>query len=472
MQTYLFYDIETTGLNKAFDQVLQFAAIRTDLNLNEIDRHEIIVKLNPDMIPSPGAMLTHRIGIEESQTGINEYTAMQQIHQLLNEPGTISLGYNTLGFDDEFLRFAFYRNLLTPYTHQYANQCMRMDIYPMTIMYHLFKNEILEWPKIDGDTKLKLELINSTNRLVVGGRAHNAMVDVEVTLALAKRFFQVKEMWDYVLGYYSRQTDIDRAGQLQPGLKSSYGNHHEGLMVLGKIGAGNFFHAPVLSLGNHDVYKHQTSWLRLDTENLTLTTEESIPDTTWAIRKKWGENGFILPLKERFLVHLGSDRKALAAGNKQWLQDNPDIFHKIIAYHRAFIFPVLPATDVEAALYQNGFWSDEEMALCRRFHHVIPAQKAQLTAQMKNKNLKALAVRLLARNFPEVMTPEQREEFAAFTQRLNAAEASEPVIDFRGNKRMNAHLALADLANWEQHELVEEQKELLMRLKEYLLARV
>ncbi len=27
--SYLFYDIETTGLNKAFDQVLEFAAIRT-----------------------------------------------------------------------------------------------------------------------------------------------------------------------------------------------------------------------------------------------------------------------------------------------------------------------------------------------------------------------------------------------------------------------------------------------------------
>ena len=39
--SYLFYDIETTGLNKAFDQVLQFAAIRTDPELNEIDRHAV-----------------------------------------------------------------------------------------------------------------------------------------------------------------------------------------------------------------------------------------------------------------------------------------------------------------------------------------------------------------------------------------------------------------------------------------------
>ena len=36
-ETYLFYDIETTGLNRAFDQVLEFAAIRTDCDLNELD---------------------------------------------------------------------------------------------------------------------------------------------------------------------------------------------------------------------------------------------------------------------------------------------------------------------------------------------------------------------------------------------------------------------------------------------------
>ena len=46
MQTYLFYDLETTGLNKSFDQILQFAAIRTDLNLKELKRYELKIKLN------------------------------------------------------------------------------------------------------------------------------------------------------------------------------------------------------------------------------------------------------------------------------------------------------------------------------------------------------------------------------------------------------------------------------------------
>ena len=42
-----------------------------------------------------------------------EVHAIRHIHQIHNEPGTISGGYNTLGFDDEFLRFYFMK-LITP----------------------------------------------------------------------------------------------------------------------------------------------------------------------------------------------------------------------------------------------------------------------------------------------------------------------------------------------------------------------
>ena len=41
---------------RAFDQVLQFAAIRTDDDLNEIGRFEIRSRLLPYIIPSPHAM--------------------------------------------------------------------------------------------------------------------------------------------------------------------------------------------------------------------------------------------------------------------------------------------------------------------------------------------------------------------------------------------------------------------------------
>ena len=80
---YLFYDIETTGLNKAFDQVLEFAAIRTDRQLEEIERHNLSVKLRPDVIPSPLAILTNRISPTDHAGGMSEFEATEHIHQLM-----------------------------------------------------------------------------------------------------------------------------------------------------------------------------------------------------------------------------------------------------------------------------------------------------------------------------------------------------------------------------------------------------
>jgi len=67
--TFLFYDTETSGLNRAFDQILEFAAIRTDLELNELERFTARIRLRPDVVPSPQAILVNRIRSERFSTG-------------------------------------------------------------------------------------------------------------------------------------------------------------------------------------------------------------------------------------------------------------------------------------------------------------------------------------------------------------------------------------------------------------------
>ena len=61
---YVFYDTETTGVATAFSQILQFAAIKTDDELNEIERFEVRCRLLPHIIPSPEALLVTRISPE------------------------------------------------------------------------------------------------------------------------------------------------------------------------------------------------------------------------------------------------------------------------------------------------------------------------------------------------------------------------------------------------------------------------
>lgn len=49
----VFYATRTTGSVVCFDQIMEFAAIRTDADLGEIDRFETRSRLMPHVVPSP-----------------------------------------------------------------------------------------------------------------------------------------------------------------------------------------------------------------------------------------------------------------------------------------------------------------------------------------------------------------------------------------------------------------------------------
>lgn len=459
MQTYLFYDIETSGLNKSFDQVLHFAAIRTDDALNEIARYEIKIKLNPDVIPAPDAMITHRMSLADIAAGVSEYDAIKQIHKWMNEPGTISIGYNTLGFDDEFLRFSFYRNLLAPYTHQYANQCRRFDIYPMTVMYYLYKPDVLTWPERENKVSLKLEDLNRANKWHVG-RAHHAMVDVEVTLALAKQLYQERAMWDYLTGYFDKRTDQDRLMRLSSDC---------GLMVSGKFGTEACFQNQVLSLGTHYQLSNQLIWLRLDCTSFADADKEALLDRRLSIRKKLGEPAFVLPLIDRFAKHLTPERLALARANMQWLQDHPDMLQILSDHHRRYMYPEYKEADANAYLYLNGFWAPVEEDACQRFHLINAEEKANLQANLHHPLLATLALRILGRHFPHALSPEQNAKFTAYMDQISHDAA---LVDFRGDVKNTLSASYQRIAELKADATLDEmQQQLLIELEDNLKSR-
>ena len=61
--SFVFFDTETTGLRHGFDQIVHFAAIRTDNDLNEIDRFEARSRLLPHVVPHPIALRTNGLPI-------------------------------------------------------------------------------------------------------------------------------------------------------------------------------------------------------------------------------------------------------------------------------------------------------------------------------------------------------------------------------------------------------------------------
>ncbi len=476
MSNYFFYDLETTGLNKTFDQILQFAAIRTDMAFNEIERYEIMVEIRPDIIPSPKAAITHRIAIKPSKPTLNEFEAITQIHSLINNPGTISIGYNTLGFDDEFLRFSFHRNLLPPYTHQYKDGCRRSDLLPITIMYYLYKKEVLaNWPEIDGKSTMRLEYLNAANQLAKG-QAHNAMTDVEASVELARRFYKEPKMWRYLDEYFDKAIDKKRIEKIPISFFSIADINRVALLINNKYGVDNQYQIPALFIGNSIPYKNQTLWLRLDNPQLreitmeTFTDSEILAKKSWVIRKKYGEPGIVLPPDQRYWDYLTPERQNIVEENKDWLQSHTTLFHKIIQYHREFRYPKIPDLDIEAALYERGFLSNEEQALCRQFHHAISiGEKVNIVGKFEDIDMRKLASRLLCRNYPTNLPTMLTKDFADYMLRVNPDNEDDAIQDHKWQKRTTPMTALQDIEQVRKEtELDDQQVELLNELENYI----
>lgn len=443
-KTYLFYDLETSGLSKPFDQIQQFAGKRLDGEFKEIESRFIEARISPDVIPSPYAVITHQIDMKDDSGRLSEFHAAQIIHEMINTPNTISIGYNTLGFDDEFLRFAFYRNLLTPYTHQYANGCARYDVFPITIFYYLFESSVIKWPTLDGKPTLKLEHIVTENDWFQG-RAHHAMNDVDATIKLAAQLQSANpDMWNYLVGYFDKNTDHERI-QALPMAFNEHVDLRYGLMVHSKFGAKNAYQGMLLALGNHNHYKNQTMWLRLDHAELDALDFDDLSTQGLIIRKKYGEPGFLLPPTDRYTHHLSLTRMKIIARNLEKIRKHFSEIEQLQRDAREFTYDTIDAVDVDAGLYDLGFLTGDEQQFCRQFHIALPHAREEMLNELKNPNLKAQAKRVLWREDSKLVSAEDNIEQMNYLKKMMQNDAPSSIVDFRGQPKRGVYQAYEEV---------------------------
>ncbi len=466
--TYLFYDLETTGLSYAFDQVLQFAAIRTDASFHELERYNVYIQLRPDVIPSPQAMISHCIGLDELQHGLCEYEAMKLIHKQMNRDNTISVGYNSLGFDDEFLRFSFHRNLMSPYTHQFANRCGRMDLLPILLIYWLYKPDVLNWPEIEKKVTFKLEHLKETNKLSAGS-SHDAIIDVEATVELARILSGERDIWDYLMDFFQKETDKQRISKLPRFSEQLDARYKWGVMVHLTFGAETNFQAPVVYLGDSYTYKNQSLWMRLDKQDLVETTDETFKKTPWVVRKKIGQPGIVLPPLERYLMKIKSEFMQTFSENKIWLKKNPELLDHIARYQRAFVYEDIPGVDADAILYQMQFLSGYDERLAERYHKSSNSEKIHLCDKFKSPVAKELAERILFRNYQVDFSDLFKKNFADYLRRLNPESEMDALLDHRGKRKPIAKNVLLEIQDIKQNKnLSNLQNKRLVELETYL----
>ncbi len=201
--SFLFFDLETTGADPAFDRPLQFAAIRTDTDLRPVGE-PIVWYARPsiDCLPHPAAVMTTGLLPDDPvlTKADSEANLANRIYHLVNQPNTCVVGFNNLRFDAPMLRFLFWRNLLDPYRHEWADGNSRFDVLDATRAFRLLRPEALNWPVNEqGHPTLRLSELSAANGLT-HENAHDALSDVEATIDLARRLRQADpDLWQRLL---------------------------------------------------------------------------------------------------------------------------------------------------------------------------------------------------------------------------------------------------------------------------------
>jgi len=471
---YVFYDLETTGINPAFDQILQFAAVKTDLDFNEIERSDLSVKLRNDVIPQPGALIVNRLNINMVLKGEKEYEAVKKMQSILSSPDTINIGYNTISFDDEFMRFAYDRNLLNPYSNQ-NNQanCARMDVMPMTILYFLYQKNALRWPENNGRPNLKLENLNELNGLAQG-MAHDALVDVLATIELARRLKESNlDMWNYLCQGFDKNTDLKRIDALDKISLLEALDCELGIFIRNRFGYKN----NCMSLCIKVAYQEQMSrsfWLRLDTKDFkAISLQEILSELEKStVNRKIGVPDFILPIKEKY--NISSDKKKdLYSSNLSWIKSNP---HYIEALSDRLLNKTYESREVDsdASLYTRDigsfFFDKNRKKVCEDFHKIDDISiKNRFVEEIPFEDIKEIAIRLMGRNYYSSLSPDIKNKFDEYILSINEGTH----LDYRGGKRNTAEKSLNDIRNRldDISKLDSEQIQILESFEKYLLGK-
>ncbi|WP_411834878.1 exodeoxyribonuclease I [Pseudoxanthomonas mexicana] len=416
--SFLFYDLETFGTDPRRTRIAQFAALRTDAELRMIDEPlSFFVKPADDLLPSPAATLITGITPQRALAeGVNEAEAFARIFDEMARPETCTLGYNSLRFDDEFVRHGLFRNFFDPYEREWRGGNSRWDLLDALRLMHALRPDGVQWPlREDGAVSFRLEHLAELNG-VRDGDAHEALSDVYATVGMARAMRRAQpRLWEYALQLRDKRfaARLLDCVAMQPVLHVSQ-----------RYPASRLCAAPVLPLCRHPRYDNRVVVFDLDgdVDALLELPAEQIAHRLYTPAAELPEGQARIPLKE---VHLNK-APALVA----WSHLRPADFERLridparverTASRLRGQAPALaekirqvfadtrehPPADADASLYA-GFLADGDR---RRFAEVRATPPEALGTRafaFSDARLPELLFRYRARNWPQSLTPQER----------------------------------------------------------------
>ena len=187
MSNFIFYDFETSSSNKYWGQIIQIGAMLTNDNLEELDRFDARCRLSPGIIPECMALIVNKSSPKMlKNSNLSHYEMIRQFVDTLKKWGKATyVGFNSIEFDEEFLRCTLFQTLEYPYITS-TNGNTRGDVLNLARAANLYypktlKNSVNK----KGNDVYKLDDMAPLNG-IEHGNAHSAIGDVLATVGIAK----------------------------------------------------------------------------------------------------------------------------------------------------------------------------------------------------------------------------------------------------------------------------------------------
>ncbi len=414
-QTLLWHDYETWGADVARDRPAQFAGIRTDLDLNIIEEPvEFYCRLPADYLPKPEAILITGITPQKAnRLGEVEAHFMARVHEQMARPGTCTVGYNSIRFDDEITRYGLYRNFYDPYAREWQNGNSRWDIIDLVRACYALRPDGIVWPeREDGAPSFKLEHLTAANG-IGHESAHDAVSDVKATIALAKLIKTTQpKLYDWAFRLRNKRFAASQIDILA--LKPL-------LHVSSRFPAAQGCASLVLPMAWHpdnknavacvDLAMDPTPLLEWDIDTLKAKLYQKASERAEGEPRvpvklvHMNKSPFIAPastLEDANAERLGLDKAACREHYKLLRANHAAIREKLHGLFSDETPPQREPDNPDIQLY-GGFFNEADRAQMELVRSTSPEHLAALEPQFIDARLPKLFFRYRARNFPQTL---------------------------------------------------------------------
>ena len=419
MPRYVFYDLETTGLDPRFSQIIQVAALLTDERLEVLDELNLRCRLLPHIVPDPAALLAIGTGPREiASAPLSHPQMIRLLVEKLDEWGPSHfLGHNSLHFDEHFLRHAFYTTLHPPYFTQ-CDGNRRGDSLKLAHAVHRLAPRALTVPvEDDGRPCFKLARLAEANGYG-DYRAHDALADAYAVRFLCKLVREsAPAVWNYWLRL-SAKREVEATVLCNPVFVELTASGTPPAIPLAAFWRNPEIPTEVLAF---DLRHDPASWIEMPAWAVQQAVNECV-DQHVIRHLRTNAAPLVLSVEEAVTQALASpDDCALWARRAALLRDA--LAFRIAAGHavqdaRATRRWEIP---VEAQLYRE-LPLNSDLALMEEFHGSAPARRLELLAALADPRFRTLGRRLLALEHAELFP-------AAFHARCATAIAGRLLTD-------------------------------------------